>query len=80
MNFVVVERMPERRRPKKSLKNRFDEFMNMNVKLAKVDLTENDYKSVKVGYGVLHTAAKHYGYPIEVHLRDGKLYFERRDI
>lgn len=80
MNFVEVERLPEKRRPKKSLKNLFNEFMNMNIKLAKVDLNERDYKSVAVAYSVLRNAAKKHDYPIKVYLRDGNVYFMRRDI
>lgn len=80
MKFVEVERLPEKRRPKKSLRNLFDEFISMNVKLARVDITERDYKNTMVGYGVMRTAAKRYGAPIKVYIRNDEIYFERRDI
>lgn len=80
MKFVEVERLPETRRQYKSLKNMFDEFLNMNVKMAKVDLTEHDYKNISIGYRVLYNSVKRWDVPIKVCMRNGEVYFVRRDI
>lgn len=79
MKFVEVEKVPERKRKYKNLKVIFDEFVAMNVKAARVDLTEHDYKNVKVAYTVLHNAAKRFCVPVKVYIRGNEIYFERKD-
>lgn len=77
MNFVKVDNVPEKvtRRP---LKTYFDEFMAMNIPIAEVQ--NHGYKSPKVCWTTLRMAAKRHAYPIDVRLRDSKVYLIRRDI
>lgn len=80
MKFTKVDTMPGRRLSKKSLKPVFDEFMNMNVKIAKVEFNDREYKNASVAYNVLTHAVKRHCVPIKVHFRNNEIYFERRDI
>lgn len=80
MTMAKVDTMPAKRCSKKCLMDIFNEFISMNVKLAKVEFEENEYKSVKVADSVLRVAAKRYGVPIKVRMRNDEIYFERRDI
>lgn len=79
MKFTVVKEIPERTKKKKLL-HILDEFMNMNVKYAKFEFNENEYKTASSANGNLRKAANNYGYPITVRMVDGVVYFERRDI
>lgn len=79
MKFVPVNELPERKQ-KKSLKHVFKEFIAMNVKIARVDLTQFDYKSPKVAYSVLGLASKRHCVDIKVHIRNDEIYFERTDM
>lgn len=82
MKFVEVERLPRNVRGgrKSRLKNILDEFMGMNVKFARYEFDEDAYEKVVYGYKSLYNAAKHYGYPVTVHISNNEIYFERRDI
>ncbi len=62
------------------LKPLFDEFIALNVKVARVDLDEEDYKSPTVAANVLRIAAKRWAVPIRVVLSEGKVYFVRKDM
>ena len=79
MKFTVVEKIPERK-AKKKLAYILDEFMNMNVKFAKFEFNENEYKTASSANGALRKSAARFGYPIKVQLINGEIYFERRDI
>ena len=79
MKFVPVEKLPDKV-AKKSLKHAFAEFMAMNVKFAKVDITQFDYKSPAVARNVLGVAAKRHCVDIKVHIRNNEVYFERTDM
>lgn len=78
MKLVAVKELPGKRTTKKSLKVLFDEFLNMNVQIARVDLSEHDYKSVTVAYGVLNAAIKRWVVPITVTRRGDEIYFINR--
>ena len=62
------------------LKERFNEFISMNVKTARVDLDKDDYKSVNVAANVLRVASKRHAVPVKVVVRNGELYFVRTDM
>lgn len=80
MKFVVVERLPEKSCGKKRLEYILEEFMNMNVKFAKFEFNENEYKHANSAYGNLRRAAVKLGLPITVRIRNNEVYFERRDL
>ena len=79
MRFTVVEKVPGKA-IKKNLRHIFDEFVNMDVKFAKFEFNENEYKHANSAYNNLTRAARKYGYPVNVHVRENEVYFERRDI
>lgn len=80
MKFTEVKEMPKGRTSPKALDVYFEEFMRMDVKIAKVDFTEHKYVSPEVAARTLYTSAKRRGYPIDVHKRDGEVYFVRKDM
>lgn len=57
------------------------EFINMNVKCAKVTWTENEYNSIDSCYNALHKCAKR-NFPEQVQVKRcyGNIYLIRKDI
>lgn len=70
--------MPKRENFK--LRPIFEEFLAMDIKVAKIDLDPGDYKSNSVACNVLRVAAKRHDFPVKVRMRNGEVYFERTDI
>lgn len=62
------------------LQGELEEFMNMNVEAAEVSFIANEYKSTNSCYSSLYKSIKRFGYPIQVVVRDGKLYLIRKDM
>lgn len=80
MRFTVVdEKEIEMKCKSKRLKYVFMEFINMQVKAAKVDFTKYDYKDVDSAYNNLHKGAKRQCVPIRVIKRRDLIYFVRTD-
>ena len=79
MKFVEVEKVPGQRTNHR-LKDKWDEFMAMNIKVAKIELDENDYKSITTAKSVMAVSIKRYGYPITITRRGNDLYLVRRDM
>lgn len=79
MKFVEVKEVPDKKKYH-PLKSRWDEFMAMNVKVAKVDLDEREYKSVEIARATMALSIKRLGYPITVTRRNGEIYLIRRDM
>lgn len=79
MKFVEVKEVPGVRQ-NNPLKSKWVEFMAMNVKVAKVDLSEHEYKSATVAQSVMSVSIKRFGYPITVTRRGDELYLIRRDM
>lgn len=79
MKFVEVEKVPGRRENHR-LKDKWDEFMAMNIKVAKIELDENDYKSIATARSVMSVSINRYGYPITITRRGNDLYLVRRDM
>lgn len=79
MKFVEVEKVPglQKYHP---LKSKWDEFMAMNVKVAKVDLDENEYSNIEVARATMAISVKRMGYPITVTRRQNEIYLIRRDM
>lgn len=79
MRFVKMENgLPKRENFK--LKVLFNEFIAMNVKVSKVELDPDDYKSISVAYSVLGNAARRHAVPVQVRRRNGEIYFVRKDM
>jgi hypothetical protein len=80
MKFTPVNEMPKSRTSCKVLDAYFKEFMCMNVKIVKVDFTDHKYRDEHTAVRTLKESAQRRGYPIDVHARDGEVYFVRRDM
>ena len=81
MRFTVVDEKDfEKKCEKKNLKHVFMEFINMNVKVAKVNFSKFDYKNIDSAYNNLHKGAKKHHFPIRVTRMGDSIYFVRKDI
>lgn len=60
----------------------FSEFINMGVKIAKVEINYGvDYKNFKSAYNSLYTATVNYPeYGVRVATRNGEIYFVRKNM
>ena len=79
MKFVKVNEITEQKKYH-PLKNKWEEFMAMNVKIVKVDLDEHEYSSAEVARSVMAISIKRMGYPITVTRRGDEIYLIRRDM
>lgn len=79
MRLVQVEAVPGRKGNHR-LKAVWEEFMGMNVKVAKAELDVGEYKSVEVAQTVWHNSINRFGFPITVTRRNGEIYLIRRDM
>lgn len=79
MKFVEVKEVPGAKRNHR-LKDMWDEFIASNMKMAKVDLDEDEYSCLSVAASVMAVSIKRYGYPIRLIRRDGNIYLIRKDI
>lgn len=83
MKFVKVESLPEsnmRYTPMYKVEARIREFMNMNIKIARVEYKEDEYKNVKTAYQGFKKACKRYAAPVDVRTINKELYLIRRDM
>lgn len=82
MRFTPVSKIPEQV-PKCFKKNNGDdlyEFMNMNVKRAKMDFSNTDYAHSYSAYAAIRTSIKYHNLPITVHFINGEIYLVRTDM
>jgi hypothetical protein len=80
MKFVKVDEVPKKRYSRKGLCNYWEEFMRMDVKIVKVELSKHDYASPRIAQSTFVSSIKKYGYPIDVMNRNGEIYLVRRDM
>lgn len=81
MRFTVVDEKEFKEKCKyKKLKHVFEEFINMQVKVAEVNYTKFDYSSMKSAYNALQKASQRHCVPVQVMRRKGSIYFIRTDI
>lgn len=86
MKFVPVEKLPDIQTGKctrtKSHVHKvyLQEFMNMNVKIARVEFGRNDFSDIRSAYRSLLQTITRSGDPIKVCFRDNSIYLVRRDI
>lgn len=78
MRFTKVQNIPDALNAKFKLERVFDEFMQMNIAIARVD--DYDHKSVNSAYNGLHKAAKRWHVPVKVVKRGEEIYFVRTDM
>lgn len=83
MKFIEVAELPESNPNKKNrrgvTRDKLDEFMSMNIKMAKV-VSDGAYVNNISCYNTMSKAAKNGCYPISVKMRNGEVYLIRRDI
>ena len=81
MRFVEVNELPEHIRSTKSnFKHRLDEFMAMNIKVARVEFDSSEYNSRESCRGAFVSACKRYSYPIRAVGINGDVYLIRKDL
>ena len=79
MKFTEVMDVP-RKRAYNSLHTEWENFIAMNIKTVKVDLSDRHYANSTVAYGVMKTSIKRFGYPIKVKRRGNEIYLIRTDM
>lgn len=77
MKLVFIEELPEKRRPKHSLQNVIDEFIDSGNEVAMIDFSDHDYKSPRVCYSCMWVAAKNSKHRVKAKMRDGGVYLVR---
>ena len=83
MKLIIVEELPKIRKHKYSyaeMQAKFEEFMKLGVRLAKVEFAEGEYSSIISARNVMARSAKTHGFPIKVMMRNYEVYFERLDM
>lgn len=79
--FIEVEGTPEViKKNYANLKADWKEFMGMNIKVAKVDLTQYNYKTPIIAAQVMGKSVKLHGQPIDVVRRRDEIFLVRRDM
>lgn len=80
MKFVEVKELPKnnKRTYRGELRDRLDEFMKMNLKVAKLE--DHGYKSNSIAYRSFHKGVQRWVFPIDVVMRNGEVYLVRRDL
>lgn len=81
MRFTPINEMPEQipKCYKKNNGEHLHEFMNMNVKRAKMEFNDMDYAHSYSAYAATRTSIKYYGLPITAHFINGEIYLVRTD-
>ena len=81
MRFTKVEKIEDAcRLPKSVRKAELTEFMNMNIKCAKVTYGASEYTTPQSAYTSLFKAVKRYAFPIKVFRRKNEIYLMRTDM
>ena len=78
--FIKVNEADVQKRNYSNLKADWKEFMGMGIKVAKVDLTQYNYKSSEVAAMVMARSVRAHGQPIDVIRRKGEVFLVRRDM
>ena len=78
MKLTFVNEVPSGNCSHHKLQGLIEEFMNDDREIAKVDLHENDYKSVDIAYRCIFQAAKRSKRLVTVCKRDGDVYLVKR--
>ena len=80
MKFTVMFDGLPSKREYNPLGKYLEEFMRMNVKVARVDLSEREYASPRGCQTTLHTAIKRRAMPIKAVMRNKEVYLVRTDM
>lgn len=74
MKFTIVNEVPEKKASRKDLQKFLDIFEKSEGVIARVDITEHHYKSPRIAYNCLWSAAKRSRRNIKVVLRGNDVY------
>ena len=66
--------------PKKKRKDILDDFIAMNVKFARLNFADYEYKNTRSAYESLCQGVRTYGHPIKIYKHGTEIYFVRKDI
>lgn len=83
MRFHEVKEIPYGRgndRKMMKLQAELEEFVAMNIPIARVSGWDKQYKTIKSAYESLRKAAIRWSLPIDVTTRKGEVYFIRTDM
>ena len=83
MYFVEVKEIPARSKSKHEkgyMKTWMDKFMSQGVKTVKVVFDDDDYSGPLSCYQAYRNGVARHVYPVDVKLRNGKVYLIRRDM
>ena len=82
MKFMKVEDgfNPRRKRKNGKLKYCFDDFMAMNTTFAKIDYSAEGYRNASSALSSLRKSVARFGYPIDIFMVNGTIYFARKDM
>lgn len=82
MEFVEVKELPKKgpRCEYKSMAPKLYEFLEMNVKCAKMVFDPYEYINVASAYATINTLAKYHRLPLKAILINGEVYVVRTDM
>lgn len=79
MKFVEVKEVPGRT-IKKNLYGYLNEFMVLDIKVAKVEFNKMEYKNTITAYQCLHRAIKRQRLPLTIIKRNDEIFLVRNDM
>lgn len=79
MKFVEVKEVPEVR-CRKNLQGYLNEFMAWNIKVAKVEFNEKEYKNARSAQASFHKAIKTSKLPLTIIKRNDEIFLVRNDM
>lgn len=80
MKFIEVKGIRPIRGRMHRMQVEVETFMSMNIKMAKIDYVECEYKNPMACYKSFWTAVRRYAMPIQVTMIDGEVYLIRKDM
>lgn len=82
MKFIPVEDISNKNRGYRyyrSVTKRLEEFLSMDVKLARIEFDPGEYCSSVSAYSPIQRCIKNNRYPINMFMFEGDIYLQRRD-
>ncbi len=81
MRLVEVTEIPVCQRKQQIwLRPIFEEFIAMNVRIARVELENEPYATSASAFNAFYKSARDCGFPVYVQMAKGDIYFVRKDM
>lgn len=77
MKLIPVEILPKKRANRKGLQDFIEEFCNGEIKMARVDFSDNDYKDAKSCYSSIYKAIWRSKRPVKVIMRGNEVFLAK---